>query len=430
MASYASNPYYDDPFLTQAASNIAKIFIDPNPGRTATQRAQARLYTLQGDELDTKARSRKGISGLFAARGSGGLTPEDQAHIAALAAEGGLKPDDYNGPNVYYASNTGQPDSVIARAIVGSNKPINKNEGVSLEDRNRIAQRDNDEAARRSAISAGPGYAAVAESRRYHDNELAFKDKTRFDKETNVPEGSAVFFAPGDPRFEGKADPGSIPAPRKDKDRFVVSPNGDGTFSYQQAAPGVAAPTPSSEKDKYVQSEDPKNPGKNIYTRAIEGTPGPAKEPKPEMKVSGKELDSMELGALQAVGAADSEWNVDPQFAEQFSAKRLQAKQAMADAFQSGRNPAEAQGVYYKTLGIQPGSKWNAPSMIGRALGGQPGFKAPGGAAPPTAAPAVATPVPPPAAREPGKIYRLPKGAFMWTPDGWVAAPRADDGVR
>jgi hypothetical protein len=181
-------------------------------------------------------------------------------------------------------------------------------------------------------------------------------------------------------------------ATKPSADKFVVVPNGDGTFSYQPVSPGLQAPTPSSEKDKYVQSEDPKNPGKNIYTRAVEGTPGPAKEPKPEMKVNGKELDSMELSALQAVGAADSEWHVDPQFAEQFSAKRLQAKQAMADAFQSGRNPAEAQGVYYKTLGIHPGSQWNAPGMIGRAFGGQPGFKAPGGAAAPAGAAPTVTP--------------------------------------
>lgn len=478
MASYAANPFYDDPFLTQAASNIAKVFIDPNPGRTQTQRAQARYYTLQGDEIEGKQRGRKTIGGVIRAGAGRVLTPQEQADIAASGIEGGIKPEDVSNYNLYYASNTGQPDSVIARAFIPAKGGLNKGEGVSLGDRENIRSTDAANDYKRSTAVAGIGAGATIQAANIHEagansraqmaDDRALQPVFETDAAGNpkvgangqpivkmmqksvfVKAGGANpvlpnnFYEKGQDKQTGKpafgpAGGGTV-VPFEPAERFVKTPgpagsDGKPTTVYTRAREGVLATPDKQPAEHFVPTPDPKSPTGYSLAPAGAGVPvaAPASTVKPPPKVSADELDAMEKYALRDVGAADAGFAVDPQFAETYADRVPVARAAMAEAMQQGRNSAEAQGAYLKALGITPGSKWQAPGAISRAFGSKPTFKGPGGAAPAPAAAAPASPaaVPPPQARVPGKVYPTPRGPMMWTPEGWVPPARVDDGVR
>lgn len=450
MATRAPNPYYDDPNIAAIASNIRKAFVDSNPGQTALYRAHGRLYGLQADELERKARARSGIAGVFRAANGAPLTPQQVAEIAASGVEGSVDPKDPAQYTLYTASNAGQPSSNVARAFVGAGHVIGKDQAVTLEDRELVARRENDEAARRTGISAGATIEAArirdAGEDRRQGKELEFKDKIRWDKPVEVNQGVAVYPNADDPRMKGVA-PGSIPAPKPPAaDRFVVVKNEDGTFSYRVAQDGLAAPTPASEKptaDRFVLSENPEVPGTNQYVPVKPNTPGPAiKDPKPATPpdISPDEVMKLERSALADVGAADSQWNIDSAFQEQYGDRLPAARQAAAAAYQKSRNAADGQAAYLAALGIAPGSKWDAKKIM-RQFGATPSFTPPkgaaspvagavtGGAAPAPAAPpaavapaaGVAPPAPAnPAQRVPGQTYQTGRGPMTWTGTGWV----------
>lgn len=432
MATRAVNPYYTDPNIEAIASNIRRAFVDSNPGQTAMQRQHARYYGLQGDEIERRQRARSGMAGVIRAANGAVLTPEQVAQISGYGLEGGVDAKDPSQYVLFTSSNAGQPSSAVARAFVGAGHAIGQNQAVTLEDRELVARRENDAAAQRSAISAGPGYAAVAESKRKNDAEMDFKERTRWDKPVEVSQGAAVYPSPEDKRMPGVA-PGTIPAPKPPAaDRFVVSPNGDGTYSYRPAADGVAAPMPSSERTPLVDAVDPSSPTGVSRQPDKPGTARPApKEPTPT-DISPDEVMKLELPALQSVGAADAQWNVDSSFNEQYADKLPAARQAAAAAYQKSRNAADGQAAYLKALGIEPGSKWNSKGVVGRAFGRKPGFDPPKSAVgtavtgptplPAAAAPAPASPgvIPPPEQRVPGRTYPTPRGPMTWTGTGWV----------
>lgn len=198
-----SNPYYDDPALATISSNIAKIFAAPDAGKAES----ARLHRLQGDEVQLRIQGRAANAARFGGARGGPIDPAAHASIIAEAIRAGIDPKDIAAANVYYQSNTGQPDQAIGRALVGAGKTLGKDDGVSLGDRNTLITNAEIQQNRRASISAGPGYASVAEQRRNNDQRLAF-DREKFQGTPhNVPPDNTVFFRPGDERFQG-VDPG------------------------------------------------------------------------------------------------------------------------------------------------------------------------------------------------------------------------------
>lgn len=376
MATIVANPYYDDPFLSSIASNISRVFIDKNPGQTAAGRAQARLYGLKADEIEVNRASRTKIAAQFRQFNGRAPTPEEYAAITGDTIEGGLKPDDIASSNLFYVSNSGQPASNVARAVVGTGKTLNKNEGVTLEDRNEVAKRAEDEAARRSFIAAGPGYAGVAQREREANARLQF-DKDNVDsKPVTVGDGDAVFFREGDRRFSGVTN-GTIPAPKVTADRLVAGfdENGQPVYVNTKNAAGQRRPPTAAE---VTQTKPPR--------------PGDINSP--------KEVSDAEWNILSKLGAVGSDGKIDPDFIAEFGDRMPEALSAIGAP---GTSAGSAEATYLKALGIEPGSSWerggwfskprlNKPkSKIGAAV--TSGGPAPAGkqqAAPSPAAPKVA----------------------------------------
>lgn len=433
MATRAVNPYYNDPNIEAIASNIRKAFIDPNPGQTALYRQHGRLYGLQADEIERKQRSRSAIAGIFRQVQNGTLTPAQASEIAAAGIEGGVDPKDPSQYTLYTAANGGAPESAVGRAFVGAGHSIGKDQSFTTEGREAVAKRENDEAARRTGITAG----ATIESARIRDSGedrrlKATQDWNERNPTESVAKGSIVRgFAAQDPN-------GGV--------ALVMPPHNTARDAVTNYAPGDPRATGP-------QVEGPKSPDRvgvvpdpNSPTGAAFGTPEPGKPafppasavPKPATPtdISPDEVAKLERQALADVGAADSQWNVDPTFTESYADKIPAARQAAAAAYQKSRNAADGQAAYLAALGIAPGSKWNSQGKIGRAFGAKPGFDPPksavggavtGGGTPtpppataPAPAPAAPGALPPPEKRVPGQTYPTPRGPMVWTGTGWI----------
>jgi hypothetical protein len=442
MGTIVANPYYDDPFLSSIASNISRAFIDRNPGQTAAGRAHARLYGLQADELERKAKGQASIGQLFLvpAGPNGTYTPEQVQQMTSAGVSSGYDPSALSKYFLFNSSNAGHPTSVVQRAFTGAGHALGDNQSVTTEQHDSNLTRDENTRKSVAGIAAGPGYAAVAQRDRAHKDEMDFKERTRWDKPVEVNQGAAVYPNPDDKRMPGVA-PGTIPAPKPPTaDRYVVSKNPDGSFSYRPVQDGLPAPTPSSERptaDRYVQTEDPNKPGSNIYVPVAPGVPGPAVKSPAPIDVNPKEIDELVTYALKDSGVVDGDWKVDSQFTEQFGSKLPAARAAASATYQRTRDAEAGKRAFWEALGVPPGSKWVSNGSIARSFGYSSRFEPPngspvqgavtGGGSPAPlrtpAAPAQSAPVsvPPPAQRVPGQTYMTPKGAFVWTGTGWAA---------
>lgn len=251
------NPYYNDPAFAAIASNLSRAFVDKNPGQTMVNREHAGVLRLQGSKLQRELDKRSAIANTFRNLKGRPPTPEEVASLTADSIEGGVKPGDLAESTLYHASNSGQDDSAIGRAFVGTGKTIGKNDGVSLGDREKVAARDDSAAMARTSTSAGIAAGAsrannadmIRAQNDRHAADLDFKGKTRFDAPVHITPGSGLLFNPDDPRPPTGYKPGEVTVPVPAK--------------------------PS--RDHYVESEDPENPGKNVYTTAKDGLPGKAR---------------------------------------------------------------------------------------------------------------------------------------------------------
>lgn len=402
MAGYA-NPYYDDPYLASIASNISKAFIDTNPGRTVANRAHARVYDLQADDLISKRAARNKIAGIITGANGQQIPVDQYGQIVAAGVEGGIDPKHIGGYALNYNALTNQGDSAVGRAFVAGGHTIAPNHAFSVEGEAGIAKRQNDEAARRSSISAGPGYAAVAESKRKNEAELEFKDKIRWDAPVKVGDGDAVFGNPDDPRLKGVA-PGTIPAPKADK--MVPSYDNAGNPIYMPAAPGLKRPPTATEVEKnikYPPTPDASSP--TGWSQRVNGEMVPVAKPatavdKPPRltDISPAEIAQIKSYALADLGVADvnNNYAIAPEFEELYRDKLPAAEQAGAAEYQRTNDAAKAKAAYIKALGVEPGSKWSGTTMVGRAFGGKPGFQSPAGGAAAKAATGGGAPAPAP----------------------------------
>lgn len=396
MATIVANPYYDDPFLSSIASNISRAFIDRNPGQTAAGRAQARLYGLQADELETKRGSRTKIAEQFRRLNGRAPTPEEYAVMTGDTIEGGLKPGDIADSNLFYVSNSGQPASNVARAVVGTGKTIGTNQGVTLEDRNEVAKRAEDEAARRSQIAAGPGYAGVAQREREANARLQFDKDNVYSKPVTVNPGDGVFYRPGDPRFPANVPTGSVPIEKNTADGYVLSQDETGKSIWRKAVDGIPGPPDKKTAERMVQSFDEN--GQPIWRLAQDGIPRPPtatevekgrkypptpdpssptgwsqrvgdevvpvakpataveKPPRPGDINSPKEVADAEWNILSKIGAVGSDGAIDPDFIAEFGDKMPGALAAIGAP---GATAGSAEATYLKALGIEPGSTWS-----------------------------------------------------------------------
>jgi hypothetical protein len=431
------NPYYNDPAFAAIASNLSRAFIDKNPGQTMVNREHANVYRLQGSKLQRESEKRSAIANTFRNLKGRAPTPEEVASLAADGIEGDMKPGDLGGYTLYHASNSGQDDSAIARAFVGSGKGLSKGEAVSMGDREGIRTKDASNDKARSDSSAGIAASAsrannadsIRAQNERHGKDIEFKERTRFDAPVDYGPGHGKSFNPDDTRAPKQYQPGDV------------------------IVPIPAKPT----ADRFVQSEDPNNPGKNVWTQATEGAPGPARpateryvpstdangvttyEPaRPGLPVAApkapvdpiaraKDIHDIELQSLSDIGAVDVNDNgqplaVNPEFRKMYGAKMEGAKMAAAAEFQATRDAARASAAYRQYLGIQPGSTFKQGGWFRDSQVIPPNGSPAPASGNPAAAATVSGAVPPPAARKPGATYQTPKGPMTWTGTGWLPA--------
>ena len=373
------NPYYNDPFIAQIASNLTNAFIDKNPGQTMVAREHANVYRLQGGKLQREMDKRSAIASTFRNLKGRAPTPEEVSGLTGDAIEGDMKPGDLGGMTLFHASNSGQDDSSVARAFVGSGKGLSKGEAVSLGDRENIRTKDaaNDKA--RSDSSAGISAGATITAAKIAEGGRMAR---RYDSPVDYAPGHGKSFSPGDTRAPKDYQPGDVPVP-------------------VPAKPGA---------DKYVQSEDPANPGKNVWTQVRDGAPGPARPaaekyvpstgadgvttyqpvapglpvaaPKPATTpdIRPNEIADVEFQVLSAMGAVSPDGkSVVPEFKKLHGRKMEGAKIAAAKRYQETRSAAEAERAYREYLGIEPGSTLEQPGPVSRLFGASPRIVGPDG---------------------------------------------------
>lgn len=407
MATIVANPYYDDPFLSSIASNISRVFIDRNPGQTAAGRAQARLYGLKADEIESNraARTKIGQAITTPAGPNGTHTPEQIRQMTADGIIGNYEAKELSNHYLFAVANSGQKTPIVQAALTGTGRPLGDNQSVTTEQHDSNLARDERSKANVAAIGAGPGYARVAEAKRAHETEMEFKERTRWDKPVEVSRDAAVFGVPDDPRLKG-VPPGTIPAPGPDK--MIAGYDADGQPIHIDASKAAGQRRPPTAAE---------------VTQAK-----PTPPPRPGDINSPKEVSDAEWNILSKLGAVGSDGKIDPDFIAEFGDRMPEALSAIGAP---GTSAGSAEATYLKALGIEPGSSWerggwfskpqlNKPkSKIGAAVTSAP---PPAGAARPSAPQQSVAPPPNPADRKAGMVYATPRGPMTWTGTGWVPA--------
>lgn len=400
MGRYTS-PYYMDPAWTQIGSNIAKIFVDPNPASSA----QARLANIKADREKLALDATVGGAKRFRDLGGRSIDPSQVGSYISDYIQMGEDPSKIGRAFLVYNANTGQPDKVVAGSLVGTGKTIGENEGVSLADREAVAARADAARAQRSAIAAGPGYASVAESKRNHDMEQAWREKTRFDKPVTVNPGDVAFFGPDDTRFAGRK-PGEVMVPK-----------------LQNVPAGASVIDPA------------KPSAGSVFT-----APVPPGAGKPPMTVKQTDIDAIEWRVLGDLGGLSSDGkSIDPAFVQLHKDKLDGARAAMAEVYQQTRDAHKAAMAYLEALQAKTGDRFERGGGwylgFGPEKSGPPRMERDGKPVDPSQAPAVVKPpaggppagatyppAPPQAQRQAGATYSTPRGPMKWTGTGWVPA--------
>lgn len=390
------SPYYNDPYLADIASNIGKAFSVGNMGKSLVERAQADHLRLESDKLARENASRTRGANLIRTMNPG----DDVRELAATGYEGDVPVAQTAGTTLYtIANNANSTTEQRAGAALGDGHVPTKDTAYSAADRELVAARDARDAAQRTAISAGPGYAAVAESRRNHDQELQFKKDTRWDKPENVAPGDANFHLSDDPRFPATAPSGSIPAPKPlpaDHLVKIADPNNptnvSGIFAPTADAIGKPVAPGQPRADHMVLTPDPNHPGQTMYAQATAGLPAPDTK---TIDTKEAEANAIAYSALDSIGATgvspDGHAIMSPEFIALYGAKLPAAKEAAVKARQTNKNPGAAEAAFLDALGV-PAGRMFKPSGT-PIIGSGPAAMVPRPPGAAAAAPAVAPPV-------------------------------------
>jgi len=376
MTNQVANPFYKNPWVVQIGSNLARAFMG-DEGRGVAYREHARLYKAQADKAERENVAHSQIGTLI--KGYNGTSPvaaEWLANAYGTALQAGVKPSDVSNLVLGLVANSGRPTGEVAKAWTGAGHATGKDTAFGVEDRERVAARENSEALKRTSTSAGIAANASITNNRdriQYEKDNPTKDRVEgtalntylkdnpnsvgglFFKPDHVPQGAHVAPAPGDPRY----------------------PQGG----------GVPAPKPPT-ADRFVQTEDPNRPGSNLWQPVAPNLPGPAKTEKAPVDpaASASMLNTIELNVLGNVGGWDANLKAPkPEFIQQYGARMVDAKKRAGDVYQKTKNAGEAERAYLEGLGIKPGETLEYPGVVGRLFGVGPKLKPAEGVLPPTA---------------------------------------------
>lgn len=396
MADYQYNPFYANPYIDRAADSLVKAFTPDS--RDAVNAASAAKINEETSQLKTRGAGQTRYNTLV----SGDLSsPQSIAALFEAGAQAGLSTDQVSRAVLARLANGGAADPVVARAWIGAGHGMNKDSAFSIPDREAVAKRENDEAARRTGISAG----ATIEAARIHERGATEREDRKDDRTT-------VNVLVADP-----SNPGGPPVPRMmtKKDALKlgydaqpvlpsnyyekgVGQNGRPAFGL----PGQGQITPTPERVPMIDAFDPKSgvttrqpdmPGtvrppvpvhntpmidafdpKTGVTTRQEDKPGVvrppphASNPPQPPHLPPAEMNQIEINALRgikdATKANGNYTDIDETFATEYGPQLAAARAAASKVFQATRNSEAATQAYLQALGVPVGTRWQSGGMF------------------------------------------------------------------
>lgn len=345
MTDYTRNPFFNSPYLEQTGNNLIKAFNDD--GKAEENRARVGLLNAQTAKQTRENQGVLDTAGAIQGQdfSTGKIAPQFFSQLGAAAVRGGMSMKDLSQGLQMLTANSGAPDSAIAASVVGNKGGLGVNEGVSLGDRNAIAQKSEDAAMGRTKYSADSSAGA---SRANNADTLAFHERHAFDNPVQVAPEHAVYPNANDPRMKGVV-PGSMPVPRMVTAFDTNSPSG---ASRQEDKPGV--PTPIK-PEHMITAFDATSPSGGVRAIDKPGVIPAAKEEKP-LTLTPQAAADMKFNVFQSIPgamAADGK-SVDPTFQQQFGDKIQAAETAAAETYKKTKDATAAEKAFKDTLGIKP----------------------------------------------------------------------------
>lgn len=399
MAGIEANPFYvGQGDISEIGNNLVRAF---TPDKNADlRRAHAEYYGQQTSKLTRENQAHATVSAALANLKPGqAVDPNDLRNAYIGAFNGDVDPDRISKTILGYSSNTGAEPGIVARAWTGAGHATGKDTAFGIQDRERVAARDDAAALNRTAtasgIAANSHIQGIRENNAFNEAHPQ-KDRVEgkalegylkdhpdsvgglFFKPTETPEGSTVSYAPGDPR-------GATGQRFLNAKPVVAAPGSSVTYSpgdpRAKETPVVANKTlppfivPAG-ADALVPADSPYANSPKVHND----------KSTTDMRVSPKDLDGIEAASLDGIGMWDAgAKSANADFTAQYGAKMAIAREAAASEYQASRNPGRAQTAYLDALGIKPGSTMDRNSgAVGRLFGADKGYsvKPPAGTGP------------------------------------------------
>lgn len=254
LQGQGGSPFTVSP-LGQAFGNIVNAWMSgPNQYEIDRLNAAGDLDRLKGQEYSRRFSAQDKIADVFKPGPDGTLQfdPAKQAAIIAEAARGGFKPDEAGGYSRIFAVTGNAPQPVQDRSVYAV-APYSSTKGAF--DESQATE------IKKAGISAGATIQAA------NIAQAGAMDRTTVP--VIGPDGKVRLVTAVVARSDGYT-------PVLDDGKMSVSPveGQPGKFQYQPNQPGLPAPIPSSEKDRFVLSLNP-NTGRNEYQPVTPGLAGP-----------------------------------------------------------------------------------------------------------------------------------------------------------
>jgi hypothetical protein len=289
----------------------------------------------------------------------GAVDPASVGGYIGDAVLAGIAPDKVGDAMLVYTSNAGRPVSEVGRAFVGTGKTIGKDAGLSVEDREAVAARENKAALQRTATASSISAGA---SMRNKDRELEW-ERERFGKTGQSPVGK-IFMdrdrLPADSVDRRVYDEAAERIARGTDRPVVVGP---GSVAIDPRSGQTIGSNPRPDKPDTPQTVAgailAKKARGETLTPAEEATLAEGRRSQAPLDVSQGDLDAIEWRVLGDMGALSSDGkSIDPGFVGMHKDRLDRARAAMAREYQRTRNAHAGALAYLRELGAQTGDRY------------------------------------------------------------------------
>ncbi len=415
------NPFYSTPGFGQGVASIVQAFT-PDPQSTLRTAAAAKT-AYETREIRDRVVGREELGNTLA-----GFDPKDPAAASTLsrviidAYKRGLKPDETAKMVMSLMSNGGANEAAVTRALVGAGHAPNVNQGVTYADlQGRRSQIEN-EAARRTGITAG----ATIRAAQIAADERA--SRPQFGPGFMYKAGQGIVPNPHDPRRFQNVSPGATPFNTETGTYGPTAPD-----KLRNVAPGASLYDTEARIPIYTAPDRAREQGPTLgfgadkqILSAIDERFGVVRDPKDREKMGLKPGDRLPLepGMEQRLKTRATELFMDassPAYKNAGKALDMAAQEIVGDPanLEPGGAPPDERSVLGSIFNSPPAPQYRV--LKKDAKPGQPGAaNAMKNATAPGAAPAPAKGAEPLPYSPDGKVdpRRLKVGAEYDTPRG------------